>query len=74
MARILGVGIATLDIISTVQRYPAEDGEVRAIAQRRGREQALSVTKENPCQGKGQEQQQEHGAETGEHGQHADLE
>ena len=38
MACILGVGIATLDIINTVDRYPAEDMEVRAVAQslRRG--------------------------------------
>jgi ketohexokinase len=38
MACILGVGIATLDIINTVERYPAEDAEVRAVAQslRRG--------------------------------------
>ena len=34
MARILGVGIATLDIINTVDRYPVEDAEVRAVAQR----------------------------------------
>lgn len=34
MARILGVGIATLDIINTVDGYPAEDSEVRALAQR----------------------------------------
>lgn len=33
MARILGVGIATLDIINTVDRYPAEDAEVRALTQ-----------------------------------------
>ena len=31
---ILGVGIATLDIINTVDGYPAEDTEVRAVAQR----------------------------------------
>lgn len=38
MARVLGIGIATLDIINTVQTYPPEDSEVRAIAQhiRRG--------------------------------------
>lgn len=38
MARILAVGIATLDIINQVDRYPAEDAEVRASAQhlRRG--------------------------------------
>ncbi|MDX1252895.1 MAG: ketohexokinase [Gammaproteobacteria bacterium] len=34
MARILGVGIATLDIINTVDGYPPEDGEVRALSQR----------------------------------------
>ncbi len=33
MARILGTGIATLDIINTVDAYPAEDSEVRALAQ-----------------------------------------
>ncbi|HEC18664.1 MAG TPA: ketohexokinase [Gammaproteobacteria bacterium] len=38
MARILVVGIATLDIINTVDAYPAEDSEVRARARclRRG--------------------------------------
>lgn len=34
MARILGVGIATLDILNTVAAYPPEDAEVRALAQR----------------------------------------
>lgn len=34
MARVLGVGIATLDIINTVDGYPDEDGKVRALAQR----------------------------------------
>lgn len=34
MARILGVGIAALDIINTVADYPREDTEVRALAQR----------------------------------------
>lgn len=34
MARILGVGIATVDIVATVGRYPAEDDEVRARALR----------------------------------------
>jgi ketohexokinase len=34
MARILGVGIATLDIINTVAEYPAEDAEVRVLSQR----------------------------------------
>ncbi len=37
MASILGVGIATLDIVNTVDRYPVEDTEVRAIVQRRSR-------------------------------------
>ncbi len=37
MANILAVGIATLDIVNTVERYPAEDAEVRAIAQQRRR-------------------------------------
>lgn len=38
MARILGIGIATLDIVNLVDRYPVEDEEVRACAQhiRRG--------------------------------------
>lgn len=35
MARILGVGIATLDIINEVDSYPPEDSEVRALAQHR---------------------------------------
>jgi ketohexokinase len=35
--RILGVGIATLDLINTVAVYPPEDAEVRAAAQRRAR-------------------------------------
>ena len=34
MARILAVGIATLDIINSVAAYPAEDDEVRAVSQR----------------------------------------
>lgn len=34
MARIIGVGIATLDIINSVDGYPAEDAEVRATSQR----------------------------------------
>ncbi len=34
MARILAVGIATLDIINSVTAYPAEDDEVRAVSQR----------------------------------------
>lgn len=38
MKRVLVVGIATLDIVNRVARYPAEDEEVRAVAQavRRG--------------------------------------
>ncbi len=38
MARILAVGIATLDIINLVEDYPAEDAEIRAVEQemRRG--------------------------------------
>jgi len=32
--RILGVGTATLDIVNTVDGYPAEDAEVRALEQR----------------------------------------
>jgi len=34
MARILAVGIATLDVVNTVERYPDEDSEVRAVSQR----------------------------------------
>jgi ketohexokinase len=34
---ILGVGIATLDIINIVETYPDEDSEVRALSQRRCR-------------------------------------
>ena len=34
MADILGVGIATLDIINTVSHYPREDEEIRALTQR----------------------------------------
>lgn len=34
MVCILGIGIATLDIINTVDGYPAEDSEIRALAQR----------------------------------------
>ena len=37
MARILAVGIATLDIINSVDTYPPEDSEIRARAQRRVR-------------------------------------
>jgi len=38
MANILAVGIATLDIVNTVEHYPEQDSEVRAISQiqRRG--------------------------------------
>ncbi len=32
--QILGVGGATLDIVNQVERYPAEDQEIRALAQR----------------------------------------
>jgi ketohexokinase len=35
MARILGIGNATLDIINTVAHYPMEDDEVRALSQHR---------------------------------------
>ena len=35
--RLLGVGIATLDIVNTLAEYPPEDAEVRALAQRRTR-------------------------------------
>ncbi len=35
--RILGIGIATLDIINTVDGYPAENSEVRALNQQRRR-------------------------------------
>lgn len=37
MARILAIGIATLDIINEVDAYPAEDGELRARSQRLAR-------------------------------------
>ncbi len=37
MARILAIGIATLDIINEVDTYPAEDAEVRARSQRLAR-------------------------------------
>lgn len=37
MARILAIGIATIDIINRVSRYPAEDDEVRALSQQRVR-------------------------------------
>lgn len=34
MANILGVGIATVDVINTVANFPAEDSETRALSQR----------------------------------------
>lgn len=34
MKKILAIGIATLDIVNTVEEYPAENDEVRASAQR----------------------------------------
>lgn len=34
MARILGIGVAVLDIVSTVDGYPPEDAKVRATARR----------------------------------------
>ena len=34
MARILGIGIATLDVINIVDEYPREDDEIRANGQR----------------------------------------
>lgn len=37
MAKILLVGIATLDIVNTVSNYPAEDSEQRALSQRKTR-------------------------------------
>ncbi len=37
MARILGIGIATLDIVMEVERYPVEDAEIRALDRRRVR-------------------------------------
>ncbi len=37
MANILAVGIATIDIINTIEAYPAEDSEVRASGQQRCR-------------------------------------
>lgn len=33
--RVLGVGVATLDLINEVSAYPPEDSELRALAQRR---------------------------------------
>jgi len=35
--KILGIGIATLDIVNTVDGYPEEDSEVRALQQQRRR-------------------------------------
>ncbi|MTI63197.1 PfkB family carbohydrate kinase [Methylophaga sp.] len=37
MARILGIGIATIDIINHVSHYPAEDEEMRALSQQQVR-------------------------------------
>jgi len=37
MPRVLGIGIATLDVINTVEAYPAEDAEVRALRQEQRR-------------------------------------
>jgi ketohexokinase len=37
MATILAVGIATLDIINTVERYPSEDSKTRVISQHKKR-------------------------------------
>lgn len=37
MARVFAIGIATLDIINTVDGFPAEDAEVRAVSQRLAR-------------------------------------
>ncbi len=37
MAKILAVGIATLDIINTVVRYPEQDSETRALSQQKAR-------------------------------------
>lgn len=46
MATILGIGIATLDIINTTEGYPPEDSEVRALTQalRRGGNIANTLT------------------------------
>ena len=46
MARILAVGIATLDIINVVEEYPTEDAEVRALYQemRRGGNASNTLT------------------------------
>lgn len=37
MARILVVGVATFDVINTVESYPLEDTEIRALSQRQAR-------------------------------------
>ncbi|MDO7667563.1 MAG: PfkB family carbohydrate kinase, partial [Pseudomonadota bacterium] len=37
MAKILAIGIATLDIINTVESYPDEDSEQRALSQHQTR-------------------------------------
>lgn len=37
MTNILAVGIATLDIINTIDAYPTEDSEVRALSQQKAR-------------------------------------
>lgn len=37
MAHILAIGIATIDIINTVETYPSEDHEVRVVSQRQSR-------------------------------------
>ncbi len=46
MARILGIGIAVLDIVNQVDGYPEEDSEIRALAQdiRRGGNAANTLT------------------------------
>jgi len=46
MAHILGIGIVTLDIVNSVEGYPAEDAKVRAVAQsiRRGGNTANTLT------------------------------
>ena len=35
--KVLGVGVATLDIVNSVDGYPVEDSEVRAVQQRKSR-------------------------------------
>ena len=37
MATLLAIGIATLDIINTVDSYPEEDSELRALSQSQAR-------------------------------------